>query len=102
MRSAARPSPKPSSPIRRQPPNAGRCSETTVVIIGAGSVEFTRELLGDILSFPELSSTRVVLHDIDTERLPGFAMSAENPPSPDPAPTVPDDDYLHLGVPQYG
>ncbi|MFG1933404.1 alpha-glucosidase/alpha-galactosidase [Mycobacterium sp. NPDC048908] len=41
----------------------------TVVIIGAGSVEFTRELLGDILSFPELSSIRVVLHDIDTERL---------------------------------
>jgi len=41
----------------------------TVVIIGAGSVEFTRELLGDILSFPELGSIRVVLHDIDDERL---------------------------------
>ena len=41
----------------------------TIVIIGAGSVEFTRELLGDILSFPELGSTRVVLHDIDVERL---------------------------------
>ena len=41
----------------------------TVVIIGAGSVEFTRELLGDILSFPELGSLRVVLHDIDEERL---------------------------------
>ncbi|MDT5363823.1 MAG: alpha-galactosidase [Mycobacterium sp.] len=41
----------------------------TIVIIGAGSVEFTRELLGDILSFPELGSVRVVLHDIDTERL---------------------------------
>ena len=41
----------------------------TVVIIGAGSVEFTRELLGDILSFPELGSVRVVLHDIDDERL---------------------------------
>ncbi len=41
----------------------------TVVIIGAGSVEFTRELLGDILSFPELGSVRVVLHDIDAERL---------------------------------
>ena len=26
----------------------------SIVIIGAGSVEFTRELLGDILSFPEL------------------------------------------------
>src|SRR3954463_3088802 len=41
----------------------------TIVIIGAGSVEFTRELLGDILSFPELASSRVVLHDIDSERL---------------------------------
>jgi alpha-galactosidase len=41
----------------------------TIVIIGAGSVEFTRELLGDIFSFPELSSVRIVLHDIDAERL---------------------------------
>jgi alpha-galactosidase len=41
----------------------------TIVIIGAGSVEFTRELLGDILSFPELASIRVVLHDINAERL---------------------------------
>lgn len=41
----------------------------TITIIGAGSVEFTRELLGDILSFPELGSVRVVLHDIDAERL---------------------------------
>lgn len=41
----------------------------TIVLIGAGSVEFTRELLGDILSFPELASVRVVLHDIDPERL---------------------------------
>jgi alpha-galactosidase len=41
----------------------------SIVIIGAGSVEFTRELLGDILSFPELGEVRVVLHDINTERL---------------------------------
>jgi alpha-galactosidase len=41
----------------------------TIVIIGAGSVEFTRELLGDVFSFPELTSARVVLHDINTERL---------------------------------
>ncbi|WP_197379689.1 alpha-galactosidase [Mycolicibacterium mengxianglii] len=41
----------------------------TIVIIGAGSVEFTRELLGDIFSFPELGAVRVVLHDINTERL---------------------------------
>jgi alpha-galactosidase len=41
----------------------------TIVLVGAGSVEFTRELLGDILSFPELGSVRIVLHDIDVERL---------------------------------
>ena len=41
----------------------------TIAIIGAGSVEFTRELLGDILSFPEFGAVRVVLHDIDDERL---------------------------------
>ncbi|MET0457151.1 MAG: alpha-galactosidase [Mycobacterium sp.] len=41
----------------------------TIVIVGAGSVVFTRELLGDIFSFPELGSVRVVLHDIDAERL---------------------------------
>jgi alpha-galactosidase len=41
----------------------------TIVIIGAGSAVFTRELLGDILSFPELAACRVVLHDIDVERL---------------------------------
>ena len=54
---------------------AGTCDhrgahvKPTIVLIGAGSVEFTRELLGDILSFPELGSVRVVLHDIDVERL---------------------------------
>jgi alpha-galactosidase len=41
----------------------------TIVLVGAGSVEFTRELLGDILSFPEFGSVRIVLHDIDVERL---------------------------------
>ena len=40
-----------------------------IVIIGAGSVVFTRELLGDIFSFPELAAVRVVLHDIDAGRL---------------------------------
>jgi alpha-galactosidase len=39
------------------------------VLIGAGSVEFTRNLLGDILSYPELSDAEIVLHDIDADRL---------------------------------
>ena len=37
--------------------------------IGAGSVEFTKNLLGDILSFPELQDAEIALHDIDPERL---------------------------------
>ena len=41
----------------------------TIAIIGAGSVVFTRDLLGDVFSFPELADARVVLHDIHAERL---------------------------------
>lgn len=40
-----------------------------IVFIGAGSVEFTRQLLHDILSYPELSGVSIALHDIDPERL---------------------------------
>jgi alpha-galactosidase len=42
---------------------------STVTFIGAGSVEFTRELLIDLLSFPELADLTLALHDIDPERL---------------------------------
>ena len=42
---------------------------TRIVLVGAGSVEFTRNLLGDILSFPALRDADLVLHDIDAERL---------------------------------
>ena len=42
---------------------------TRIVLVGAGSVEFTRNLLGDILAFPELRDARSSLHDIDPERL---------------------------------
>ena len=41
----------------------------TITFLGAGSVVFTRELLGDILGFPELAGSTIVLHDIDAERL---------------------------------
>ncbi|ADB52375.1 alpha-glucosidase/alpha-galactosidase [Conexibacter woesei] len=40
-----------------------------ITLIGAGSVEFTRVLLGDLLRFPELANARIALHDIDPERL---------------------------------
>src|SRR5262245_14161765 len=42
---------------------------TRIVLVGAGSVEFTRNLLGDILSYPELADATIVLHDIDADRL---------------------------------
>ena len=49
---------------------------TRIAFIGAGSVEFTRNLLGDILSFPELAGAEIVLHDIDEERLATAAAMA--------------------------
>ena len=40
-----------------------------ITFIGAGSTVFARNLLGDILSFPELADATISLFDIDTERL---------------------------------
>jgi alpha-galactosidase len=40
-----------------------------ITFIGAGSTVFARNLLGDILSYPELSNSTISLHDIDPERL---------------------------------
>jgi len=40
-----------------------------IAFIGAGSVVFTKNLLGDILSFPELRDVEIALHDIDADRL---------------------------------
>src|SRR4051812_8346829 len=44
-------------------------SMATVVFLGAGSVVFTRELLADLLGYGDLEDLRIVLHDIDAERL---------------------------------
>lgn len=40
-----------------------------ITFIGAGSVEFTSMLIGDILAYPELKEAQISLHDIDAERL---------------------------------
>ena len=40
-----------------------------IAFIGAGSTVFTKNLLGDILSLPELANSTIALHDIDSERL---------------------------------
>ena len=42
---------------------------TRIAFIGAGSVVFTKNLLGDILDFPALREVEIALHDIDPDRL---------------------------------
>ncbi|MBL8163178.1 MAG: alpha-glucosidase/alpha-galactosidase [Anaerolineae bacterium] len=40
-----------------------------ITFIGAGSTVFAKNLLGDILGFPELANSEISLFDIDAERL---------------------------------
>lgn len=40
-----------------------------IVFLGAGSVVFTRQLIGDLLRFEDLPQLTLVLHDIDQDRL---------------------------------
>ena len=42
---------------------------TRIAFVGAGSVVFTKNLLGDILELPELREVEIALHDIDADRL---------------------------------
>ncbi len=42
---------------------------TRIAFVGAGSVVFTRNLLADVLAFPELHDVDIALHDIDADRL---------------------------------
>jgi alpha-galactosidase len=47
-----------------------------IAFVGAGSVEFTKNLLTDTFDFPELRGTTVALHDVDPERLETAGMMA--------------------------
>jgi alpha-galactosidase len=40
-----------------------------ITLIGAGSTVFAKNLMGDILSYPELENSEIVLFDINPERL---------------------------------
>jgi alpha-galactosidase len=51
---------------------------TKITLIGAGSVEFTRVLLADLVAFPELEGTTIALHDIDPDRLETAGRIAED------------------------
>ena len=42
---------------------------TKISFLGAGSTVFAKNLMGDILSFPELANATISLHDINSERL---------------------------------
>jgi alpha-galactosidase len=42
---------------------------TKICFVGAGSTVFAKNLLGDILSFPEFAESSISLHDIDAARL---------------------------------
>ena len=48
-----------------------------IAFIGAGSTVFAKNLLGDILSFPELADATIRLMDIDAERLRTTQLVAE-------------------------
>lgn len=44
-------------------------SRPRIAFVGAGSTVFAKNLLGDILSFPELAGADIRLFDINQERL---------------------------------
>jgi len=44
-------------------------SRPRIAFVGAGSVVFTKSLLGDILEHPELGNAEIALHDINDDRL---------------------------------
>ena len=48
-----------------------------ITFIGAGSTVFAKNLMGDILNYPELAESEIALHDIDEERLQTSAIVAQ-------------------------
>ena len=42
---------------------------TTISVLGSGSVELGRSLVADLLTSAQLAGARLVLHDIDADRL---------------------------------
>jgi alpha-galactosidase len=44
-------------------------SPRKITFIGAGSTVFAKNLIGDILSFPELADSKICLYDVDENRL---------------------------------
>ena len=44
-------------------------TQPKITLIGAGSTVFAKNLIGDLLSYPELAGATLTLYDIDAERL---------------------------------
>jgi len=59
-----------------------------ITLVGAGSTVFAKNLIGDILSYPELSGSTIVLFDIDEERLKTSAIVANKLASSVNAPAI--------------
>jgi alpha-galactosidase len=58
------------APVTRDPTCLDRGSMSSKIVLnGAGSAEFTKELLADILGFEELADVTIALHDVNAERL---------------------------------
>src|SRR5438067_12240963 len=52
---------------------------TRIVMIGAGSVEFTRNIVADLCSYTDMhGDLTLALHDIDDERLAYASRAAES------------------------
>ena len=48
-----------------------------ISLIGAGSTVFAKNLMGDILNYPELANSTITLFDIDEQRLGESAVVAD-------------------------
>ena len=59
----------PAASSGGRPERSHAARQPRIVFIGAGSTVFAKNLLGDILSEPALSASRICLYDIDPERL---------------------------------
>ena len=53
-------------------------SRRKITFIGAGSTVFAKNLIGDILSFPELADSVICLFDIDENRLKVLVEAADD------------------------
>lgn len=59
-----------------------------ITLVGAGSTVFAKNIIGDVISYPELADCTIALYDIDAERLSTSRVMAEKMVSSIGAPTT--------------